>query len=184
MTEILPEHILLGRVVGAHGLAGAIRVKLFGDSADNLSRMPKLWLYEESGDAEAQSYQRLGASIGRVGEARVRLKGVSYRDEARELKGFLVVGAREHLEELPSGEHYWFELVGCKVEGHDGTAIGVVKEIWDTPGHDVLVVESETGQTHLLPGAEELLQEVDVEAKRIVIELIPGILDEWPSTKG
>ena len=55
--------------------------------------------------------------------------------------------------------------------------IGTVIEIWETGAHDVLVVESEGGQRHLLPTARELMPEIDLEASRIVVEDIPGLFD-------
>lgn len=118
-----------------------------------------------------------GAEPGRPGEARLRLDGVTDREEARALEGLWVLGEAAELEPLPEGEWYWYEIVGCRVEGHDGTAIGSVREIWETGAHDVLVVEGEDGRIRLLPAAEALLKEVDIRERRIVVEVIPGLLD-------
>jgi 16S rRNA processing protein RimM len=52
-----------------------------------------------------------------------------------------------------------------------------VKEIWETGAHDVLVVEGEDGRRVLLPAAREFLREVDVAGRRVVIDVIPGLLD-------
>jgi 16S rRNA processing protein RimM len=81
------------------------------------------------------------------------------------------------LEALPEGEYYSYELVGCRVEGTDGLTIGAVREVWATGAVDVLVVEDEKGAQHLIPAVESQLREVDIEARRIVIEILPGLLD-------
>ena len=62
-----------------------------------------------------------------------------------------------------------------RVESQDGMPVGTVREIWETGGPDLLVVEGQGGREHLLPAA--LVQEVDVEGRRAVIEVFPGLLD-------
>jgi 16S rRNA processing protein RimM len=108
---------------------------------------------------------------------RLRLRGVADRDAAEALRGLLVLAERELLPPLAEGEHYWFELIGCRVETTAGEPIGSVREIWETGAHDVLVVEAEDGTRRLVPAAQELLKEVDIEGRRVVVEPIPGLLD-------
>jgi 16S rRNA processing protein RimM len=67
--------------------------------------------------------------------------------------------------------------VGCEVFDTEGGRVGIVREIWETGAHDVLVVDGETGGRHLLSTARELMPEVDLEARRIVVEILPGMLD-------
>jgi 16S rRNA processing protein RimM len=111
---------------------------------------------------------------------RIALEGVADRDAAAALRGALVVGDAERLAPLPAGEHYWFELVGCRVEAEGGRALGTVREIWETGAHDVLVVEDEAGRKHLIPAAEAFLRRVDPAAGRIVVAPVPGLLGDEP----
>ncbi len=67
--------------------------------------------------------------------------------------------------------------MGCRVEREDGSEIGVVRDIWPTGESDVLVVEDKAGSEHLIPAAGDLLREVDIEGRRIVVEVIPGLLE-------
>jgi 16S rRNA processing protein RimM len=67
--------------------------------------------------------------------------------------------------------------VGCRVEDQTGTEIGTVTELWETGAHDVLVVDAGDGRRHLLPTAREVVREIDAEAGRIRVEVIPGLLD-------
>ena len=52
--------------------------------------------------------------------------------------------------------------------------LGVVSGIWETGAPDVLVVVDEARREHLIPAASEILREVDVAARRIVIDAPPG----------
>jgi len=104
---------------------------------------------------------------------------VRVREAAEALRGQLVLADPRHLARLPVGEHYWFELVGCEVLGSGGERVGRVLELWVTGGaHDVLVVAGDDGRRVLLPTADAFLAEVDVAARRIVVDLIPGLLED------
>ncbi len=168
---------MLGRVAGAHGRQGELRVQVLGDAPDHLMALRQVWLGAGPDDNAARPVEVTGVAAGRPGELRMGLAGISDRESALALGGLLVLGDAAALPPLPTGEHYWYELVGCRVEGDDGTRVGRVREIWETGAHDVLVVEGEDGRTRLLPTAEPLLEEVDVAGRRIVIRVIPGLLD-------
>jgi 16S rRNA processing protein RimM len=171
---------LLGRVLGAHGLCGQVRVRYFGDGPENIVGAPRLALAEPERGVEnptAEEFEVEGGAAGRPGEVRLALRGITDRDAAEKLKGRLVTGDLEHLTPLPEGEFYWYELIGCRVQATGGQSIGTVKEIWETGAHDVLVVEREDGRHCLVPTARALMKEVDVKAGRIVVEDLPGLFD-------
>ncbi len=105
------------------------------------------------------------------------LAGVEDRESAERLRGKRVVVEASQLEALPDGEYYSYQLIGCRVEGTDGQPIGTVREVWATGAVDVLVVEDEKGTRQLIPAAESQLRTVDIEVRRIVIEILPGLLD-------
>jgi 16S rRNA processing protein RimM len=174
-TESL--QVALGRVVGAHGLRGQLRVRHFGDGPDELLRQARLALGESEGDPEAVEFDVVSAVPGRRGEVRIGLVGVTSREVAEQLRGRLVMTGAEALEPLPPGEYYGYQLLGCRVEGDDGREIGVVSGIWPIGETDVLVIEGEGGTEHLIPAARDLLREVDIEGRRIVVEVIPGLLE-------
>jgi 16S rRNA processing protein RimM len=177
-TETEPaERIALGRVVGAHGMGGQLRVRYFGGAPDNLMRLEVVLLAESEDAADAEIFEVTRAAPGRREEVRMALEGVADRESAERLRGKLVIAEVSQLEVLPEGEYYSYQLVGCRVEGADGQPIGTVCEIWPTGAVDVLVVEGENGERQLIPAAEDQLRAVDLEARRIVIEILPGLLD-------
>ena len=130
--------------------------------------------FAHEADPDAKSFDVRSVAAGRAGELRLDLVGVRTRAEALALAGGLVLVAPEELRALGPGEYYGYQLLGCRVEGEDGTAVGTLREIWETGGSDVLVVEDERGARHLLPAA--LLRRLDAEQGRIVMEILPGLL--------
>jgi len=172
------DAVALGRVVGAHGLHGQLRVRVFGDDSTNLEPGSRLRLSRTEEDPTAREYEVASVAPGRQSELRVALVGIDDRDAAEAVRGFFVLGRAGDLAPLEPGEYYAYELVGCRVEDLDGNSIGVVRSVWDTGAQSVLVVVSDTGAEHLIPAAEGILQEVDIEGRRIAIDAIPGLLDQ------
>ncbi len=171
------ERIVLGEIVGAHGLRGEVRVRISGDSGENLLQAETLWLARGDGERAPRPAVVLAGGPGRPGEIRLRFEGVDDRDAAEALKGMRILTETRALPKLPEGEFYWHELVGCRVESESGEVAGVVQEIWETGAHDVLVVVDERGVRRLVPTAAALLKSIDVEARRIVVADLPGLLD-------
>jgi 16S rRNA processing protein RimM len=119
----------------------------------------------------------LGAESGASKEVRLMLADVEDRESAAKLRGRLVMVESGQLEPLTEGEYYHYQLLGCRVEGEDGRTLGTVREIWPTGAADVLVVEDAEGGQQLIPTGGDFLQEIDVSARRIVVQVIPGLLD-------
>jgi len=172
-----PLRVELGRIVGAHALAGQVRVRWFGDGPENLLRADFLFLGDSREDPEARRYAVLGGGSGRSGEVRLLLSGVEDRNAAEALRGSLILVDPGVLEPLGDDEFYWHELVGCRVQTEADEEIGVVRELWNTGSHDVLVVAGARGQV-LVPTAREIMKHVDLAERRIVIEVLPGLLGE------
>ena len=179
-----PDGVVLGRVVGVHGMRGELRVRLLDDEDDrNLRAVPSVRLARTQGDPKAVEARVRAVGSGRRGERRLSLEGVDDRDEALALRGRLVVARAEHLEPLAPGEYYQYELCGCRVEDAAGRTIGVVHGIWETGAPDVLVVV-DGGRERLVPATPEILRQVDVVARRIVIDAPPGLLDDDDTGEG
>ena len=172
------ERVTLGRVIGAHGLRGELRVLLLDGTDNNLNALSSVWLAREEGDPKAVEARVRAVGSGRRGEARLALEGIDGRDAAEALRGRLVQAGIDQLGPLAEGEYYQYELIGCRVEDGAGRVLGVVSEIWETGAPAVLVVVDEDAKReHLIPAAREILREVDVAARRITIDAPPGLIE-------
>ena len=170
------QRVELGRIVGAHALRGQVRVRVFGDSPEHLMECESVWLAGDRDDPNAEPFKAHFEGTGRPNEIRMRLDGIRDRDAAEALRGRLVLADARALPELEPGEFYWHELIGCEVSTESGAAVGVVKEIWETGAHDVLVVRDGAGHQNLIPTASELTREIDLESQRIVVADLPGLI--------
>jgi 16S rRNA processing protein RimM len=176
------SRVSVGRIVGAHGLRGELRVRVEGGDTANLMGIATLWLAQDEGTSSAVAHTIERVREGRSGECRMALAGITDRNAAEALRGATLWVRAEDLPPLEPGEYYAYELVGCRVEDTTGKAIGLVARIWETGAQDLLVIAAPEGGEHLVPAAEPILQEVDLSARRLVIDPPPGLLDA-PSAK-
>ena len=170
------RRVTVGRIRGAHGLRGQLRVQPLGDSPVLLG-LTRVTVARSETDPDAVGYQVEAVAPGRDDELRMRLAGVRRREQAEALRGRLLITDATGFDALPPGEYWGFELIGCRVETGDGRAVGTVREIWDTGAQQLLVVEDPGGREQLIPAVRQLLIEVDVENRRIAVEAVPGLLD-------
>jgi len=105
----------------------------------------------------------------------VSFEGIENRDDAEALKGGVFLVAEEFLPPLNVGEYYWFQLVDMNVVSDSGKHVGRVKEIMETGGHDVYVVERPSGEEVLIPGVKEFVLKIDHQERRITVRYMEGL---------
>ncbi|MBV9240827.1 MAG: 16S rRNA processing protein RimM, partial [Acidobacteria bacterium] len=77
--------------------------------------------------------------------------------------------------ELEEGEYYDWQLEGCEVRTADDRVIGTVRELMRTGGTEILVVTGD--KEYLVPFAESICTEVDIDNKVIRIDPPEGLLE-------
>jgi 16S rRNA processing protein RimM len=157
----------LGRIAGAQGLRGAVKVRADAEAATTdpevFAALGEVWI-------GGQGYAVLEAGRHK-NQVILKLGGVDTRTRAAELVGRAVQGDRRRFPPLPPGEYYWFQVLGLPVVNvADGARLGYLDHIIPTPGHDVyVVVEGE--REVLLPAVEDVIVEINLEAG--VIRALP-----------
>ncbi len=135
--------IALAAVAGAHGIKGEVRLKLFTDRAESLSRHAKLLV---------AGVERRLLKVRRDNKGAVaRLEGVDDRTAAETLRGSLVEIERDALPPLEEGEYYHADLVGLPCIDGEGRTLGSVVAVENFGAGDLLEVEDESGRRSLIP---------------------------------
>jgi len=167
-----PELIRVGYVAGAHGVRGAIRVKLDNPNSGLLRCVDRLTLAREGKSAE---YLVTSARSAGHGAFKVTLDGVT-TEQAAALRGAIVMVPAAALPPTTAREFYYFEAVGCEVVTTAGTCVGIIEEVFATGANDVWVVRDHSAE-HLVPVIEDIVKEIDLTARRVVIKAVPGLLN-------
>ncbi len=171
-----PSHLIgLGRISGAQGLHGAVKVR---PDAAAATTDPEVFQALAEVVIGEQTYAVLQADRLK-NQVLLRLAGVETRTQAEQLAGRQVLGDRRRFPPLPDGEYYWFQLLGLPVyDAGDGALLGRLQEILPTPGHDVYVVVQ--GQREfLLPAVAEVVVEINLQEGFLKVAPPPGLLETY-----
>ena len=163
-------YVEVGRIVGAHGVRGKVKVEVWsGDPAGLLSarsvRVSSPRAGEGAGprDCEVKTAHRSG------GCAVLLLEGIGSAEEASALRGSAVSMRRSDLPLPGEDEFYWIDLVGCEVEDPEGRRLGVVAGVTEGPAHDWLRVSRGEGEA-MLPLVAAFVRKVDLGRRRITAD--------------
>jgi 16S rRNA processing protein RimM len=123
--------VTLAAIVGAHGVAGEVRLKLFGDGIATLAKQKSfnegaLILVKIREDGKGGAIARLAQSTSRA--------------DAEKLRGTVLTVPREALPPLAEGEFYHADLLGLPVVTDAGDAIGTVAAIENFGATDIIEI--------------------------------------------
>jgi 16S rRNA processing protein RimM len=153
------KRIPLAAVAGAHGIKGELRLKLFSDSIDSLSRQERLYV----GGAE----RRLLGIRDSGKTAVARFEGIADRSAAEALRGSLVEVDRSTLPPLEEDEYYHSDLIGLPAFDAEGNKVGTIAAIENFGAGELLEVQLEGGRASLIPFKAGI---ADLEQGRIVLD--------------
>lgn len=148
--------VAMGRFSAPYGVKGWIKIRLFAETLESLTRHGTWWVGEES------EWREFAVDAARPHGKTVvaKLKGVEDRNAALSLKGALIAVKRSQLPKAKAGEYYWTDLVGLKVVNLDGEELGTVKNLLATGANDVLRVMGE--RERLVPFIPQVVREVNL----------------------
>ena len=153
------RRLAVARILGAKGLAGAVRVELLTDWPERVAAGAEVWL-----DGDVAPTRIAGVETGgRVPV--VHLDGVTTREAAESIAGrFLEMPAHE----LPEATWYWSDLIGLRVEDPGGAAVGELVEIFRAGGNEVYRIVGPAGE-RLVPALRDTVLRVDLDAGVMVV---------------
>jgi 16S rRNA processing protein RimM len=171
---LIPRLVAIGEVVRPHGLGGDVRVRALTDQPARFDALERCVVWEPRTDARVE---RRVQRVRRQGEDVIlKLDGVAGLEAARALTGRLLAVPESEAVPPPPGHVYPWQLEGCRVQTEDGRTVGEVTGIERRPGQDLWVVSDGTRE-HLIPAVPEIVVDVDLGARRIVIRPPEGLLE-------
>ena len=166
------DMVLVGVIVGAHGIKGEVKLKSFTSEPLSIGR------YGPLQSASGQSFE-----ITKLKPARddfiAGLKNVNDRNEAETLKGVELLVAREKLPKLKTNETYAHDLMGLDVVLANGSTLGKLVGMPNYGAGDLLEVSVEgNSDTVLIPFTNAFVPQKDFTNGKIIVNLPEGYLSE------
>lgn len=170
-----PALVAVGEVLRPWGLAGEVRVKPLTDRPEERFRqLRECVLWEPAADRREDC--RITGCRFDGEELFVRMEGVTSPEAAKRFSGRLLAVAREDALPAPEGSFYPWEMAGAVVETRDGRRVGEFVGVDDNSAQPLWIV-TDQGREHLVPAVPEIVVDVNVAARRIVIDPPEGLLD-------
>ena len=159
------RRILLGRVLGAFGVRGELKIQSFTDPESAVLRYQP-WTLVHGG-----SEREFDGAKGRVTAKGVvaTFPGIEDRDAAQALAGTEIWARRSVLPKPKPGEYYWVDLEGLEVVNREGIVLGRVSHLFETGSNQVMAVSGE--RERMVPFIEgDFVLGVDFDAGRIEVD--------------
>lgn len=165
----------VGKIVNTHGIKGEVKIIRITDFDDRFDAGNKLYF------------------LGKNEKKPVVLTVVSHRMHKKfdlvQFESYNTIEAAEKLKEgtlmireeqrgsLDEGDFYYHEIIGCTVYTNENEELGEIKEILAPGANDVWVVTRPNQKDLLIPYIPDVVKEVDIEQKKVIIEVMEGLLD-------
>ncbi len=159
----IPQRLSIGRIVGAHGIRGAVKLKIWTHFPERIPLLTHVFLGEEPTPRRLLRAQLVGDM------ALLQIEGITTRNEAEALRGTIVRIDRSQAAPLAEDEYYHFEILGLRVVDEEGHDLGHVIEILETGANDVYIVQRPDGSELLLPAIRSVILAIDLEQQRMIV---------------
>ncbi len=163
--------LVVGKVRRPHGVHGDVVVEIYTDFPERL--VPKKAIFLGEKHLKLTIARRRQHNEGLL----LGFEGVSSPEQAGRYRNQILSIIASETPELPEGRYYFHELLDLTVTDEAENILGTLTEILETGANDVYVVKTPNRRELLLPAIPEVVLNVDLEAKKIIVRLLPGLAD-------
>ena len=176
--------VRVGKIAKAHGIRGEVKVYPYSRDPEALAAYGVVYLGPVVDD-DALALDEVPSSFQRFEVVRCRtqgkfaivaLAGMDNRNEAEACAGLELWVDEALLPPAGEDEFYWHEVVGMRAVTGEGRDLGLVRRLFETGAHDVLVIGDERRE-YLVPARQEFIERIDLHEKVLVVRPLPGLLE-------
>ena len=168
----MQEYLEVGQIVNTNGLKGLLKINPFTDDITRFERLKTIFIEHKKEllefEIESVRYQKK--------QVLLKLKGIDTIEEAEKYREDYLKINRNKEEKLPEDTYYIVDLIGLDIYTENGELLGKLDDVFSTGSNDVYVVKNSEGKQILLPAISDVIKNIDLEQKKIVVNLIEGLL--------
>ena len=166
------EYIEIGQIVNTNGLKGVVKVNPFTDDISKFEELKYIYIQLKS---ELRSYKIEQVRYNK-NQVLLKLEGIDSIEEAEKYRNFYLKIEKKSQEELGEDTYYIVDLIGINVYSENDEYLGTIEDVFPTGSNDVYVVKDNLGKQILVPAIAEVVKEVELKNKKMVIKIIPGLI--------
>lgn len=168
----MTKYLEIGQIVNTFGIKGMVKVNPFTDNIRRFDRLKKVYIGNDKEKKEIEieevKYHKNMVLI--------KFKDINNPDEANLLRNKYLLVDREDEDPLEEGTYYIVDMLGLDVYNDENELLGTLDDIYNTGSNDIYVVKNELGKQILLPAIKDVIKEVNLEERKIIVHLIPGLI--------
>ncbi len=170
---VMEQTFRVGVITSTHGLRGEVKVFPTTDDSQRFRKLRDV-LLDTGRELVPMEVEQVRFFKNMV---IVKFKGCDSIEQIEKFKGRDILVTRENAVELGPDENYIADLIGLAVVTDEGESLGRLTDILQTGANDVYVVETAEGKEVLLPSIKQCILNVDLEAQKITVHVLDGLLD-------
>ncbi len=166
-----PVFVVIGKFRKPHGIRGEVRMTVLTDFPDLIKKGQTVYVGEKYQAYKIRNIRWHG------GDLLVSLEELPDRTAVEIFRNITVYMKNQDIPAPAEGEFYLHQLIGIDIVTDQDINLGKLKEVILTGANDVYLVDSPEGKEILLPATEEVVLNIDLEKRKMLVHIIPGLLD-------
>ena len=167
----MEQFLEIGQIVNTFGIKGMVKIKPFTDDINRFDRLKKIYISNKN---EKKEYQIQEVKYHK-NMVLLQLEGITKIEEAEKLKNEYLKIKRENAIPLEEDTYFVVDLIGLNVYSDENEYLGELIDIFNTGSNDISVVRREEKPQLLLPAIKDVIKQIDIENKKIIVHLIKGL---------
>ena len=168
----MTKYLEIGQIVNTFGIKGMVKEKQFTDDNKRFDRLEKVYIKNKE---KLKEYQIEEVKYHKD-MILIKFRGIENPEQANLLRNSYLMIDREEEKPLEEGTYYIVDMIGMDVYTDEGEKLGNIEDIFNTGSNDIYVVKSELGKQILLPAISDVVKNIDMENKKMVVHLISGLI--------
>ncbi len=172
----MEDLLRIGVITSTHGIGGEVKVYPTTDDSRRFKKLKKCILKTAGRNAEALELDIAGVKFFK-NMVILKFKQFGNINEVEKYKNAELYVTRDNAVPLEKDEYFICDLIGLSVVDEDNNVIGQVTDVLQSAANDVYEVTDQSGNTYLFPAIRQCILKVDLEAGRMYVHILKGLLD-------
>ena len=168
----MQDFLEIGQIVNTFGVKGMVKVVPFTENVERFAELKSVFL-EKNNKIEEKKVEETKFHKNMI---LVKFKNIETIEEAEKYVNAYLKVDRQNAIELKENEFFIADLLGSEIYTDENVLLGKLEDIFNTGSNDIYVVKDEKGKQILLPAIADVIKNIDVVNKKIIVHLLEGLI--------